>query len=181
MWAACHRPAVRRAAPSQDFHHHGPLRGGPITAQPSPPGMAGRARAKALLGLPLPFGSARRSAKRVRRLFVLWRPWGGCSGPFSAAGGATCIRGPCVGGCQLNGRRTRGRTRSCCIIWNALAMLDLVVAIGLAQVASRPRASRFSRIRLGGHDANALSFVPTVLVPIWMLLHAIAGWTLPPR
>ncbi len=59
----------------------------------------------------------------------------------------------------------RGRRRA--IIWNLFGIADLIVAVGLGIMTS-PGRRTFSRLHRG-----AAYFIPTVLVPLLLMTHAL--------
>jgi hypothetical protein len=59
-------------------------------------------------------------------------------------------------------------------LWNAFGMLDLIAAIGLGVMSAG--GSRLQVFPGPGSEAMQhlpWSFVPTVLVPLWMIMHVI--------
>jgi hypothetical protein len=71
---------------------------------------------------------------------------------------------------QENGRHTIAIH-----LWNAFGMADLVVAIGLGVTSAANSPLGIFRDGAGSQAMQHLpwSFVPTVLVPLFMILHAI--------
>jgi hypothetical protein len=129
---------------------------------------------KAMLGLPLPLLVGLNVGRVFAVLFVLVAAEGRMSGPFPHSAGWGDIISGVVALPLIWLAREPARNKAVLHLWNAFAMLDLVVAIVLG-VMSAP-GSIFQIVPDPGSEAMTrlpFSFVPTVLVPIWMVLHAI--------
>lgn len=132
-----------------------------------------KARA-AMLGLPLPLLVGMNVGRVFAVLFLLVAAEGRMSGPFPHSAGWGDIISGVVALPLIWLARDPARNKTVLHLWNAFAMLDLVVAIVLG-VMSAP-GSLLQVFPDPGSEAMThlpLSFVPTVLVPMWMVLHAI--------
>jgi hypothetical protein len=128
----------------------------------------------AMLGLPLPLLVGMNAGRVFAVLFLLAAAEGRMSGPFPHSAGWGDIISGVVALPLILLARTPAKNRGVLHAWNAFAMLDLVVAIVLG-VMSAP-GSLLQVFPAPGSEAMThlpLSFVPTVLVPMWMVLHAI--------
>lgn len=132
-----------------------------------------KARA-AMLGLPLPLLVGMNVGRVFAVLFLLVAAEGRMSGPFPHSAGWGDIISGVVALPLIRLARDPAKNRTLLHLWNAFGMLDLVVAIvlgvmsapgSLLQVFPDPGSEAMTRL--------PLSFVPTVLVPMWMVLHAI--------
>jgi hypothetical protein len=132
-----------------------------------------KARA-AMLGLPLPLLVGMNVGRVFAALFLLVAAEGRMSGPFPHSAGWGDIITGAVALPLIWLARDPARNKGALHLWNAFGMLDLVVAIvlgvmsapgSLLQVFPDPGSEAMTRL--------PLSFVPTVLVPMWMVLHAI--------
>ena len=132
-----------------------------------------KARA-ALLGLPLPLLVGMNVGRVFAVLFLLVAAEGRMSGPFPQSAGWGDIISGLVALLLIGRARAPARNKVVLHLWNAFGMLDLVAAIALG-VMSAP-GSRLQVFAGPGSEAMTqlpLSFVPTVLVPMWMVIHAI--------
>jgi len=130
---------------------------------------------QAMLSLPLPLMVGLNIGRVAGVLFLLLATEGRLSGPFPySAGWGDIIAGalalPIVWLMQENGRHTIAIH-----LWNAFGMADLVVAIGLGVTSAANSPLGIFRDGAGSQAMQHLpwSFVPTVLVPLFMILHAI--------
>jgi hypothetical protein len=132
-----------------------------------------KARA-AMLGLPLPLLVGMNVGRVFAVLFLLVAAEGRMSGPFPQSAGWGDIITGAVALPLIWLARDPARNKGVLHLWNAFGMLDLVAAIvlgvmsapgSLLQVFPDPGSEAMTRL--------PLSFVPTVLVPMWMVLHAI--------
>lgn len=159
--------AIPRPAPVMGIFVAAPLLAAAIaTAWP-------RAR-KALLSLPLPLLVGLNIGRVFAVLFLLLAAEGRLSGPFpySAAWG-DIITGVVALPLVWLARQPAGHA-AVLHAWNAFGMLDLVAAIGLG-VASANNSVIQIFPTPGSEAMQHLpwSFVPAVLVPMWMVMHAI--------
>jgi hypothetical protein len=132
---------------------------------------------KAMLSLPMPVMVGLNIIRVFAVLFLLLAAEGRLSGPFpySAAWG-DIITG--VLALPVLWLATAGGNRHTAAIaaWNVFGAADLVLAIGLGVASAE--GSPLQLFPAPGSDAMQhvpWSFVPTVLVPIWLILHAIIG------
>ena len=130
---------------------------------------------QAMLSLPLPLMVGLNIGRVAGVLFLLLAAEGRLSGPFPySAGWGDIIAGalalPILWLMQDNGRQT-----TAIHLWNAFGMADLVLAIGLGVTSAANSPLGIFRDGAGSEAMQHLpwSFVPTVLVPIYMILHAI--------
>ena len=129
----------------------------------------------AMLSLPLPLMVGLNIGRVAGVLFLLLAADGRLSGPFPhSAGWGDIVAGalalPILWLMQDNGRHT-----TAIHLWNAFGMADLVMAIGLGVTSAANSPLGIFRDGAGSEAMQHLpwSFVPTVLVPIFMILHAI--------
>ena len=130
---------------------------------------------RATLSLPLPLMVGLNIGRVAGVLFLLLATEGRLSGPFPySAGWGDIIAGalalPILWLMQENGRHT-----TAIHLWNAFGMADLVMAIGLGVTSAANSPLGIFRDGAGSDAMQHLpwSFVPTVLVPLYMILHAI--------
>jgi hypothetical protein len=129
---------------------------------------------KAMLGLPLPLLVGLNVGRVFAVLFLLVAAEGRMSGPFPQSAGWGDIISGVVALPLIWLAREPAKNKAVLHLWNAFGMLDLVAAIVLG-VMSAP-GSLLQIFPDPGSEAMTLlplSFVPTVLVPMWMVLHAI--------
>jgi len=132
-----------------------------------------RAR-KAMLGLPLPLLVGLNIGRVFAVLFLLLAAQGRLSGPFpySAAWGDIITGALALPVLWL--AKQPARHGVVLHAWNAFGMLDLVAAIVLGVMSAAN--SIIQVFPPPGSEAMQhlpWSFVPSVLVPIWMIMHAI--------
>jgi hypothetical protein len=128
----------------------------------------------AMLGLPLPLLVGMNVGRVFAVLFLLVAADGRMSGPFPHSAGWGDIISGVVALPLIWLAREPARNKVVLHLWNAFGMLDLVAAIVLG-VMSAP-GSLLQVFPDPGSEAMThlpLSFVPTVLVPMWMVMHAI--------
>jgi hypothetical protein len=129
---------------------------------------------QATLSLPLPLMVGLNVGRVFAVLFLLLVAEGRLSGPFpySAAWGDIITGVAALPLLWL--ARDKGRYGSVLSLWNAFGMADLVAAIGLG-VASAANSPLQMFAQPGSQAMQHLpwSVVPTILVPLWMILHAI--------
>jgi hypothetical protein len=130
---------------------------------------------RALLSLPLPLLVGLNIGRVFAVLFLLLAAEGRLSGPFpySAAWGdiiSGVVAVPLVWLAQTPSRHT-----TVLHLWNAFGMADLVLAIALGVASATNSPLQIFRDGAGSEAMQHLpwSFVPAVLVPLWMILHAI--------
>jgi hypothetical protein len=129
---------------------------------------------KAMLSLPLPLLVGLNVGRVFAVLFLLVAAEGRMSGPFPHSAGWGDIITGAIALPLVWLASDPARNKAVLHLWNAFGMLDLVVAIALG-VMSAP-GSLLQIFPDPGSEAMTrlpFSFVPTVLVPMWMVLHAI--------
>jgi hypothetical protein len=130
---------------------------------------------RVMLSLPMTLMVGLNIGRVFAVLFLLLAAEGRLSGPFpySAAWGdiiTGAVALPLLWLVQDNGRHTMAIH-----LWNAFGMADLVAAIGLGVASAANSPLQVFRDGAGSEAMQHLpwSFVPSVLVPMWMVLHAI--------
>lgn len=130
---------------------------------------------QAMLSLPLPLMVGLNIGRVAGVLFLLLAAEGRLSGPFPhSAGWGDIITGalalPVLWLLQDNGRHAMAVH-----LWNAFGMADLVMAISLGVTSATNSPLGIFRDGAGSEAMQHLpwSFVPTVLVPLYMIMHAI--------
>ncbi|WP_421998811.1 hypothetical protein [Reyranella sp.] len=129
---------------------------------------------RAMLGLPLTLLVGLNVGRAFAVLFLLLEAEGRLSGPFPQSAAWGDIITGLVAIPLLGWARDPARHATALHLWNAFGMLDLVAAIGLGVMSAD--GSRLQVFPGPGSEAMQhlpWSFVPTVLVPLWMILHAI--------
>ncbi|OFW98172.1 MAG: hypothetical protein A3D94_19295 [Alphaproteobacteria bacterium RIFCSPHIGHO2_12_FULL_66_14] len=129
---------------------------------------------KAMLSLPLTLLIGLNVGRVFALLFLLLAAEGRLSGPFPYSAAWGDIITGVVAVPMLWLARSGGRRTTVLHLWNAFGLADLVVAIGLGVMSAA--GSPLQVFPAPGSDAMQhlpWSFVPTVLVPLWMILHAI--------
>ena len=132
-----------------------------------------RAR-QAMLGLSLPLLVGLNVGRVFAVLFLLVAAEGRMSGPFPHSAGWGDIISGVVALPLIWLARDPARNKAVLHLWNAFGMLDLIAAIGLGVMSAV--GSRLQVFPGPGSEAMQhlpWSFVPTVLVPLWMILHVI--------
>ena len=129
---------------------------------------------QAMLSLPMPLMVGLNIGRVFAFLFLMLLAEGRLSGPFpySAAWGDIITGAAALPLLWL--ARTPDRHTAVFHLWNAFGMLDLVLAIGFGVTSAANSPLQI----FGAPGSEAMqyppwSFVPTVLVPLWMILHAI--------
>jgi len=129
---------------------------------------------QAMLSLPMPLMVGLNIGRVFAFLFLMLLAEGRLSGPFpySAAWGDIITGAAALPLLWL--ARTPERHTAVFHLWNAFGMLDLVLAIGFGVTSAANSPLQI----FGAPGSEAMqyppwSFVPTVLVPLWMILHAI--------
>jgi len=130
---------------------------------------------RVMLSLPMTLMVGLNIGRVFAVLFLLLAAEGRLSGPFpySAAWGdiiTGAVALPLLWLVQDNGRHTMAIH-----LWNAFGMADLVAAIGLGVASAANSPLQVFRDGAGSEAMQHLpwSFVPSVLVPMWMVLHVI--------
>src|SRR5262245_23345477 len=160
------------AATARPFPVMGLFLAAPLTA--AAVATAWPAARRAMLSLPLPLLVGLNIGRVFAVLFLLLGVAGRLSGPFPhSAGWGDIITG--VVALPLIGlARDPARHRTVLHLWNAFGMLDLILAIAIGVMSAEGSPLQV----FPGPGSEAMqhlpwSFVPTVLVPLWMILHAI--------
>jgi hypothetical protein len=129
---------------------------------------------KAMLSLPLPLLVGLNIGRVFAVLFLLLGTAGRLSGPFPYSAGWGDIITGAVALPLIGLSRQPARHAALLHAWNAFGMLDLVAAIvvgfmsaenSVLQIFAPPGSEAMQHL--------PWSFVPSVLVPIWMVMHAI--------
>jgi hypothetical protein len=130
---------------------------------------------KAMLSIPMPVMVALNVVRVFAVLFLLLATEGRLTGPFpySAAWG-DIITGVVAVPVLLLLKDAGARYSTAIAAWNVFGATDLVLAIafGITSAAGSP-LQLFSAPGSEAMQHAPWSFVPTVLVPIWFILHAI--------
>ena len=130
---------------------------------------------KAMLGLPLPLMVGLNICRVFAVLFLLLMAEGRLSGPFpySAAWGDIITGAAALPllWLAINYKRHKALLH----LWNAFGMLDLVLAIALGVTSAAGSPLQIFHDGPGSEAMQSLpwSTVPAVLVPLWMILHAV--------
>jgi hypothetical protein len=129
---------------------------------------------RALLSLPLSLVVGLNVGRVFAILFLMLEAAGRLSGPFPQSAARGDIVTGVVAVPLLWLAKDPARNRTVLHLWNAFGMLDLIAAIGLGMLSAEGSPLQV----FPGPGSEAMqhlpwSFVPTVLVPIWMILHAI--------
>ena len=129
----------------------------------------------ALLALPLPLLIGLNIWRVLGGLFVLLAVDGRLGGPFPQfAGWGDVITGVLALPLARLVTRTPSSTRNIALAWNAFGALDLVVAVSLGVVsANGPLQLIHAGAGSAAMQALPWSVVPTVLVPAFLVLHAV--------
>src|SRR5262245_63428100 len=132
----------------------------------------------ALLDLPTPLLVGLNLARSMGVLFLLLAAEGRLSGPFPASAGWGDIL---VGVLALpallialSPSQSEGG-RSFLFAWNLLGVLDLVVAVALGVTSAEGSPLQILHVGAGSAAIQMLpwAFIPTVLVPFFLMVHAI--------
>jgi hypothetical protein len=129
---------------------------------------------QAMLSLPLPLMVGLNIGRVAGVLFLLLVAEGRLSGPFPySAGWGDIIAGALA--LPILWLMQQNRHTTAIHLWNAFGMADLVMAITLGVTSAANSPLGIFRDGAGSDAMQHLpwSFVPTVLVPLYMILHAI--------
>lgn len=131
---------------------------------------------KAMLSIPMPLMIGLNVGRIFAVLFLLLAAEGRLAGPFPYfAGWGDIITGvvalPLIWLASSEGAKTNAAIAA----WNLFGTADLVLAIALGVTSSAGSPLRMFDAGPGSEAMQQLpwSFVPTVLVPLWLILHAI--------
>ena len=159
--------AIPRPAPVMGIFVLAPLLAAVIAA-------AWAAARRAMLSLPLPLMVGLNIGRVFAVLFLLLAAEGRLSGPFPYSAAWGDIISGAVALPLLSLARQPIRHIAILHTWNAFGVLDLVAAIALGVMsAANSVVQVFPEPGSEAMQHLPWSFVPTVLVPIWMVLHAI--------
>ena len=130
---------------------------------------------RAMLSLPMSLMVGLNIGRVFAVLFLLLAAEGRLSGPFAYSAAWGDIITGAVALPLLWLAHDSGRHRMAIYLWNAFGMADLVAAIGLGVASTTNSPLQVFRDGAGSEAMQHLpwSFVPSVLVPMWMVLHAI--------
>ena len=130
----------------------------------------------ALLALPLPMLVGLNVWRVLGGLFILLAVEGRLGGPFpQLAGWGDVITGVLALPIAWLATRAPSSIRNIALAWNAFGALDLVVAVSLGVVSANGSPLQLIHAGAGSAAMQALpwSVVPTVLVPAFLVLHAV--------
>ena len=128
----------------------------------------------AMLGLPTPLIIGLNVGRVFAVLFLLLAAEGRLAGPFPYfAALGDIITG--VAALPMMRRATAADNRTAITAWNLFGTADLVLAITLGVTSAEGSPLQVFHAAPGSAAMQHLpwSFVPTVLVPFWLILHAI--------
>jgi hypothetical protein len=129
---------------------------------------------RALMSLPLPLIAGLNICRVFAFMFLLLLVQGRLSGPFPYSAALGDIITGLAAIPMLSRMRDMQANAVAIHVWNAFGMADLIAAIGLGvmsaegsilQVFAAPGSAAMQRL--------PWSFVPTVLVPLWMIMHVV--------
>jgi len=167
-------------SPDQPFSVIGGLFATPLIAAAA--AWLGSAKFRAaLLAIPTELLIGLNSLRILGALFLALTAVGRLSGPFPYFAGLGDIATGLVA-IPLALRVARGETASLAA-WNAFGTLDLIVAIGLGLTSAQGGPLHLLNVGAGSQAMQALPFslVPTVLVPFFMITHAVIAAQLAAR
>lgn len=128
----------------------------------------------ALIGLPMPLLVGLNIARLVGVLFLLLAAEGRLSGPFPySAGWGDIAVGALALPALFLAARPVPQAPSFLAGWNILGALDLIVALVLGVTSAPGTLQVFDGAGSSAVLAMPWSFIPTVLVPFFLILHAI--------
>jgi hypothetical protein len=128
----------------------------------------------ALLGMPMPLLIGLNVWRVAGGFFLLLAAEGRLGGPFpTSAGWGDIITG--VLALPVAWLALRGQGGALVWAWNAFGMLDLVVALALGIISANGSPLQVIHAGEGSEAVQALpwSLIPTVLVPIYLIVHGI--------
>jgi hypothetical protein len=123
-----------------------------------------------LLGMPMPFLIGLNVWRVAGGFFLLLAAEGRLAGPFpTSAGWGDVITG------VLAWLALRGQGRPLVWAWNAFGMLDLVAALAFGIISANGSPLQIIHAGEGSEAVQVLpwSLIPTVLVPIYLIVHGI--------
>jgi hypothetical protein len=128
----------------------------------------------ALLGMPMPFLIGLNVWRVAGGFFLLLAAEGRLGGPFpTSAGWGDVITG--VLALPVAWLALRGQGSALVWAWNAFGTLDLVVALALGIISANGSPLQVIHAGEGSEAVQVLpwSLIPTVLVPIYLIVHGI--------
>jgi hypothetical protein len=129
-----------------------------------------------MLSLPMPLLIGLNIGRVFAVLFLLLAIDGRLAGPFPYfAGWGDIITGVFAVPALLLAQSAPGRHRTAIAAWDLFGAGDLVLAIALGVTSAEGAPLQIFQAAPGSAAMQQLpwSFVPTVLVPTWLILHAI--------
>lgn len=132
----------------------------------------------ALMGIPMPLLIGLNSLRVIGGLFLLLAAAGRLSGPFPYfAGLGDVITGLLAAWLVLTAVRGGRTTDAQIAAWNRFGALDLVVAVGLGLTSAQGSPVQFIHAGVGSLAMQYLpySLIPTVLVPFYLITHAVVA------
>ncbi len=134
-----------------------------------------------LLSVPLPALVGLNAARLAGVFFLLLAAAGRLSNPFAASAGWGDIAVGGLAAALTLGMATRGVPHWSLRIWNILGTTDLVLAVLLGGLSAQGAPWR---VFTGGPGSLAITqlpwvLIPTMIVPIYFLLHFVIGVRLP--
>jgi hypothetical protein len=145
-----------------------PLVGAAVAASISPSARA------ALLGMPMPFLIGLNVWRVAGGFFLLLAAEGRLAGPFpTSAGWGDIITGALA--LPVAWLALRGQGRALVWTWNAFGMLDLVAALAFGIISANGSPLQIIHAGQGSEAVQMLpwSLIPTVLVPIYLIVHGV--------
>ena len=127
-----------------------------------------------LLGTPMPFLIGLNVWRVAGGFFVLLAAEGRLAGPFpTSAGWGDIITGALA--LPVAWLALRGQGRPLVWIWNAFGMLDLVAALAFGIISANGSPLQIIHAGEGSEAVQLLpwSLIPTVLVPMYLIVHGI--------
>jgi hypothetical protein len=128
----------------------------------------------ALLGMPMPFLIGLNVWRLGGGFFLLLAAEGRLAGPFPySAGWGDIITGALA--LPVAWLALRGQGKALVWGWNAFGMLDLVVALalGITSASGSPLQIIHAGVGSAGVQTLPWSLIPTVLVPMFLIVHAV--------
>jgi hypothetical protein len=129
-----------------------------------------------LMAIPMPFLIGVNALRVLGVLFLLLAAVGRLSGPFPyLAGLGDIITGALAIPLALSVARSQGLPASAIVRWNIFGTLDLLAAVALGITSAAGSPLQFIHAGVGSEAMQYLPFclVPTVLVPFYLITHAI--------
>ena len=129
---------------------------------------------RTLLGMPMPFLIGLNVWRLGGGFFLLLAAEGRLAGPFPySAGWGDIITGALA--LPVAWLALRGQGKALVWGWNAFGMLDLVVALalGITSASGSPLQIIHAGVGSAGVQTLPWSLIPTVLVPMFLIVHAV--------